>query len=248
MSEKNQFDFPTQVLDLPSKGLLYPESHPLASGQIEILMPSAIHEDILTNAAYLKQGIVFDKLLKAVIVNKSIDIDDMLIGDQDAIFVAFRVLAFGGEYAVKKDGEVFPCDLSKLDEKVIDPDIFKRGENEFPFLAELSKVNLTFKLLTRKDEKAIGLEIDGSNKVATALAGDVTTRLKHTITSVNGDRSTKTIREYVDRMPIRDSRALRSFINTITPGYNMKFNYTRPTGDVVEDIDIPMTVDFFWPK
>ena len=34
--EENKFKFPTEIVDLPSKGLLYPEGHPLASGKIEM--------------------------------------------------------------------------------------------------------------------------------------------------------------------------------------------------------------------
>ena len=47
-TEVKKSDFPTEVIDLPSKGLLYPEGHPLSSGTIEMKYMTAKEEDILT--------------------------------------------------------------------------------------------------------------------------------------------------------------------------------------------------------
>ena len=249
MSETNQFDFPSQTLDLPSRGLLYPETSPLSTGTIEIKMPTAVEEDILTNASFLEKGIVFDKLLKSIIVNKNIDPNELLLGDYATVLLAFRILAFGSDYVIKHDGDINHINLSTLKEKDIDPNLYIRGQNEFSFETPSTKTVLTFKLLTRKDEKAINDEIKGiQSKLDKTFSGDVTIRLKHTILSVNGDSSVKTVREYVDRMPIRDSRALRSFISVISPDHQMKCDFTKANGEVVEDLDIPITVDFFWPK
>jgi hypothetical protein len=45
----SELKFPTEMVDLPSKGLFYPESHPLASGKVEMKYMTAKEEDILTN-------------------------------------------------------------------------------------------------------------------------------------------------------------------------------------------------------
>ena len=66
----SEFRFPTEVIDLPSKGLVYPESSLLSSGTIELKYMSAREEDILTNQNYLEKGIVIDKLLQSLIVSK----------------------------------------------------------------------------------------------------------------------------------------------------------------------------------
>jgi len=92
--------FPTEVVDLPSQGLLYPKDSPLSSGTIEIKYMTAREEDILTSANLIKKGIVIDKLLEALIIDKSIKLDDMLLGDKNAILIASRILAYGKDYEV----------------------------------------------------------------------------------------------------------------------------------------------------
>ena len=112
--------FPTEVVDLPSQGLLYPKDSPLSSGTIEIKYMTAREEDILTSANLIKKGIVIDKLLEALIVDKSIKLDDMLLGDKNAILIASRILAYGKEYEVEVDGQEVVVDLTTLKEKKLD--------------------------------------------------------------------------------------------------------------------------------
>ena len=63
---------PTEIIELPSKGLIYPDSNPLSSGTIEMKYMTAREEDILTNQSYIQKGIVLDKLLQSLIVSKII--------------------------------------------------------------------------------------------------------------------------------------------------------------------------------
>ena len=86
------FSTPTELVDLPSKGRFYPEGHPLHNAEtIEIKFMTAKDEDIITSRTLLKKGIVIDRLLQSVIVNKSINVQDLLIGDKNAIVVATRI-------------------------------------------------------------------------------------------------------------------------------------------------------------
>ena len=103
--------FPTEVVDLPSKGLLYPKDSSLSSGQIEIKYMTAKEEDILTSANLIKRGLVVQKLLESLIVDKSIKMDDLLIGDKNAIMVAARILSYGKDYEFEIGGEKFTVDL-----------------------------------------------------------------------------------------------------------------------------------------
>ena len=98
MSE-NKFDFPTEVVDLPSKGLLYPEGHPLRKGNIEIKYMTAREEDILASQSLIKKGVVLDKLFESVVVEPGVDINDIFIGDKNAILLATRVMGYGANYA-----------------------------------------------------------------------------------------------------------------------------------------------------
>ena len=83
MSE-SKFKFPTEVIDLPSKGLLYPKENPLSSGKVEMKYMTAREEDILTNQNYIKNGTVIDELLKSLIITK-INYNDLVVGDKNAI-------------------------------------------------------------------------------------------------------------------------------------------------------------------
>ncbi len=65
---KKSYDFPTEVISLPSKGLCYPESHPLSKGEVTIKLMTAREEDILASPNLIKKGIVLDKLLEAIVV------------------------------------------------------------------------------------------------------------------------------------------------------------------------------------
>ena len=87
--------FPTEVVDLPSRGLLYPKDSPLSSGKIEVKYMTAREEDILTSANLIKQGVVVEKLLESLIVDKSIKVNDLLIGDKNSVLIAARILAYG---------------------------------------------------------------------------------------------------------------------------------------------------------
>ena len=247
----SEFKFPTEVIDLPSKGLIYPETSPLSSGTIELKYMSAKEEDILTNQNFIEKGIVIDKLLQSMIVSK-IDYNELILGDKNAILVAARILGYGSDYQVQikdKYGKELEAniDLSSLENKPLDESLFEKGKNAFDFILPQSKVTVTFKLLTHNDEDAIEKEIKGLKKAFPNESFDITTRLKHTITAINGDSSDEKIRYFVDNMMLRDSRALRKYITEISPDLDMNFSYEDSKGDVVEGVSVPMNINFLWP-
>jgi hypothetical protein len=203
MEEK--LKFPTEQIELPSKGLPYPAESLLSKGVLEMKYMSAKEEDILTNVNFLKNGTVIDKLLQSMIVT-SINYDDLLICDKNALLVAARILGYAK-----------------------------------------ANVTVTFKLLTHGDEKKIDREIQGLKKINPQGSFDQTTRLKHTIIAINGDRDTTNIREFVDNMLISDLRELRKYIIKVTPELSLKFDYTKDNGDVVEGVNLPIGISFLWP-
>jgi len=242
-----ELKIPTETVSLPSKGLLYPETSPLASGQIEMKYMTAKEEDILTNVNYLKNGTVIDKLLQALIVSK-IDYNELLIGDKNAVLIAARILGYGKDYTfVDDNSKEITVDLTKLEDKKIDTSIFQRGVNEFTFTLPHSSNNITFKLLTQGDEQKIEAEIKGMQKVNPNGSFDVTTRLKYMITSVEGKREQKDIREFIDNYLIaKDARALREYYNKISPDVDLL--YKPESGDYAEEgIVVPISISFFWP-
>ena len=246
----SEFKMPTEVVDLPSKGLLYPKSNPLSSGTVEMKYMTAKEEDILTNSNFIKNGTVIDKLLQSLIVTP-INYDELLVGDKNAILIAARILGYGAEYSFKtlnnRGQEIdVTVDLSKLNEKNLDESLLKPEINEFSFTTPKTGNVLTFKLLSHGDEKKIEAEIKGLQKVNPNGSYEVTTRLKHIITSVNGIREQKEVRNYVDNMLAPEARALREYYSKIQPDVEMKY-IPNDENYVGEGIDIPISLNFFWP-
>jgi hypothetical protein len=242
-----EFKLPTEMVELPSKGLLYPEGHPLAEGKIEIKYMTAKEEDILTNQNYIRQGIVIDKLLQSLIVTK-FNYDDLLIGDKDAIMMAARVLGYGKDYKFNYLGEEITVDLTLLKEKSLDESkLLEKGKNEFKYELPHTGNTITFKLLTHKDDKNIDAELEGLKKINKNDNPELTTRLKHMILSINGEYDSKTIRSFVDNAFLaRDSRAFRDYYNEINPGIDTKIRHEFVEG-VEEDVNVQFNSNFFWP-
>jgi hypothetical protein len=244
--EENKFKFPTEIVELPSKGLLYSETNPLSSGTIEMKYMTAREEDILTNQNYIKQGIVLEKLLKSMIVTK-IDYDDLVIGDKNAIMVAARILGYGKDYSFKIGNETITVDLTECPLRYINENKMTKGINSFEYTFPTTGTTITYKILTGKDEKQIQSELEGLKKIDKNSSAELSTRLKYLITSVNGDPDKKTIREFVDNYLLaKDSRSFREHLKTIQPDVELKAKYINENG-VEEDIDIPITANFFWP-
>ena len=241
--EESKFKMPTETVELPSKGLLYPEDSELAKGVVEIKYMTAKEEDILTNQSYIRNGTVLDKLLKSVIVSK-INYDDLLIGDKNAIMIAARILGYGADYSFEYNGESQSVDLSLVENKPLKEELFSNKVNEFPFTLPRSKNTITFKLLTHKDEQDINRELEGLKKINKDSSPELSTRLKYMITSVEGLRDKKDIREFVDTALLaQDSRALREYIREIQPDVDLTFFPDESSSR----ISIPIGVNFFWP-
>jgi hypothetical protein len=245
-----ELKIPTETIELPSKGLVYPKDNPLSEGKIEMRYMTAKHEDILTNSNYLKQGIVFDKLLQSLIVTK-INFNDLIIGDKDAILIAARILGYGKDYKITYNNpgtgeeEPYVIDLTEIKEKNIDYSSLN-NKNEFSFTLPSSGDEIVFKLATHADEKMIDDEIKANMKLN--ISSNITSKLKHSIVSVNGDTSLKTIRTFVDEyMLSTDSRALREYMKEVSPGLDMTFTFVGSDGYMEEGVEIPIGFSFFYP-
>jgi hypothetical protein len=249
--EQQKYDFPTEVLDLPSKGLVYPKDHPLSNGTIEIKYMTAKEEDILSNQNLIKKGIVLDKLFESIIVDKSINPNDITIGDKNAIIVATRLLGYGHEYKMSfysskltKSVETI-IDLSEIKTKDVDFSLFKNA-NEFEFTTPLGKNKIKFKLLTHGDENAIEKDITALERLGKDVSADITTRLRYMIISVDGKSEVSHINRFVNGMLAKDSRTFRNYIKSISPDMDMTFTYTHDDGET-EALPITLGVNFFWP-
>jgi len=249
---EQKFKLPTETITLPSKGLLYSAENPLSKGEIEMSYMSAKHEDILTNMNYIKNGTAIDKLLQALVVTP-INFDDLIVGDKNAILIAARILGYGKDYPIRfyntstRSEDDYTIDLTTLNEKEVDQSLFTSGKNEFMFTLPQSKNNITFKFLTGGDEKKITQEINGLKKLYPNDSFDLTTRLKYMITSVEGSRETKDIREFVDNyLTAQDSRAFREYYAKSMPDINLDITVEKD-GYTQEGVTVPIGINFFWP-
>jgi hypothetical protein len=246
-----KFTVPTEMIDLPSKGKLYPSDSPLASGQVEMKYMTAKEEDILTNVNLLRQGVAIERMLKSLIITP-INYEDLTLGDRNALLVAARILGYGKDYNLKMtnpttgEEEQVVVDLQTLKYKEVDMSIFDKdleATYELPF----SKNVVTIKMLTVGDDKKIDDEMKAIKKTLGYEPG-ASFRLKFQLTSVNGDRASKTVRDFIDQGALlaRDSNPLRQFIGSVSPDIEMKTTITFKDGTEL-DIDVPMQAEFFFP-
>ena len=250
------FEFPTEVIDLPSKGKLYPESNPLSKGSIEIKYMTAKEEDILASQNLIRKGVVLDKLFESVVVSKDVNIGDIFIGDKNAILLATRILGYGADYQVQVtdpfsgEDQKVNIDLSKIQTKEIDESKLSI-DNRYEFDLPISKKKIVFRLLTHKDEQDINAEIAALQRLqkGETVSQDVTTRLRYMIQEVDGKDDRGYINNWVKNgLLARDSRALRKHIQEFTPDLNLKFDFTSDVTGETEALDIPFGVGFFYPS
>jgi hypothetical protein len=242
--EENKTKFPTEVVELPSKGLIYPKDHILSSGKVEMKYMTAKEEDILSNQNFIQKGIVLDKLLEALTLGK-FDIKDIVTGDKNAILVASRVLGYGKDYSFIYKGKEYTVDLSKLENKPFNESLVT-PKGTIIYTLPTSKNEIEFKFLNEKDEEKITQEIEGFKKINKESSTGVTTRLKHQIISIDGSSDKNNIKDFVDNYLLAsDSRALRAYIKSVSPDVNLSLK--ENVNGVEEDIDIPINLNFFWP-
>ena len=249
MAKKEKPKFPTEIVPLPSGGKYYPDGHPLSSGEVEVKYMTAKEEDILTSQNLIKQGKVIDVLLDSL-VQGDFDMNDMLIGDKNAVMIAARVLGYGKDYEFEMEDpttgekEKQVLDLTTLEHKETDFD------GDYTFELPNSKRVLGWKFITQRDENEISEELKALRKVTkrSGIEQEVTTRLRKVITSVDGDESVGTINNFVNNEFLsRDSKAFRDYLLSVTPDVDLNIIVDFSSGEEVE-VTVPMTVEFFWPK
>jgi len=260
----SDYKFPTEIIELPSKGLIYPKDNPLSSGKIELKYMTAKEEDILTTQSYIKDGSVLDRLFQSLIVSNGeglpIKYVDLVVGDKNAIMVASRILGYGKEYNVEVtdpfsgEKQKETIDLTQFENKEYDGS--KQTElhkNEFEFELPQSKRVITFQLLTESKERKVKHELESakkqSKKMGDVTSKELTTRLKNMIVSVEGESDRNVINRFVDNeLFAQDSKALRSYIKEVGPDIDLTWEFiSDETGDRKE-MSMPMDTNFFWPE
>ena len=247
-----QYKFPTEIVNLPSKGKLYPKSSSLSKGEVELKYMTAKEEDILTSINLIRKGIVIDKVLESLIVDKKVKIGDLLIGDKNALMISARILGYGKEYEVKAkciecgDSGDLKVDCTQLKDIEISDDI---KENKFSMKLPATKVEIEFKLLNSAEEKSVDKDVEAMKKVQPDFDYTNTFRFKKMITSIDGDTTPSVINDFVDNKFLAlDSLEFRKNLNKITPGVDMNYEYCCPSCSHTQEVVVPLGTGFFWPN
>ena len=254
---KNDFgwEVPVESVPLPSRGVVYdPNGNLYRKETLQIRAMTAQDEDILTSQALIKDGQVVSWLIRSCLVDKSIDVEEMIGGDRVALMVSIRITGYGSDYQINPTcnncnhkNEV-NVDLSGLGIKRLQIEPVEVGKNLFSFQLPVSKKVVVFKFLNSKDEKErqasrnfIRKQTDGQ------LDNGVTSYLENCIVSIDNITDKLKVKHFIKYMPAKDSKALRKYISENEPGLDMSARFTCSNCDSHNEIRLPVTAEFFWP-
>ena len=260
-SQGLSFSMPTEHVELPSGGRYYPENHPLYNQEtIEIKYMTAKEEDILTSPSLVKKGLTVERLLRSIIIDKTIDPQHLLIGDRNAIIIASRVTGYGPEYKAQTvcpacmAQDKLEVDLSNLNVNpggVASANGYEvaegKNDGEYDIVVPRTKVTVTVKLLTGRDELSIAQRTK-KRKKHTQEETSLVTQMKSMIVAVNGSRKESDIERLIEFLPALDSRYIRNAYSNINPNLDMKYPFECQNCGHEDTLEVPLTAEFFWPK
>lgn len=243
--------FPTLIVDLPSKGILYPPELPMSEGTVELRYGGTKEENILMSKSYIQKQVVFDKLLKSLLVDKSINIDDLIMGDKNALIIAARRAMYGDDYKATitctrcRQETPLELDLSALEYYSIPEGT---TENSFSFESDISGKTFTYHILTGQEENNIIQTQKRMKKLnISATESNVTLRLKQQIDAIDGNTKKADIAQYIDnKMTSIESRNLREHILNNTPDIDLSVDFTCSECGYDTFMNVPLDIDFFW--
>jgi hypothetical protein len=265
-SEIFSFINPTELVDIPSKGKFYPEGHPLKDKEsIEIRQMTAKEEDILTNKSLIRKGIVIDKLIESLLVDKNIPVQSLLVGDKNAIMVAARIAAYGAAYDVTLNcsectsKNVVTIDLTKVKVRETSQILEYASKSDVLSYEQLENGNIVLELPKTKwkvecrlmdgsDERIVLSILENKRKIDANADLTVSEQLKIIVSSINGVVDQEILNKAVDSMPAYDAKCLRNTYQKLIPNVTIEKKYTCSSCEVEQELEVPFTQEFFWPK
>jgi len=248
-------DIPIEVVPLPSRGQVYPANSPLHGTEtVEIRAMTAREEDILTSRAFLKKGTVITELIRSCMTDKSVNPNDLLTGDRNALMVAIRITGYGPEYDAEiecsecntKSPQQF--NLAELPIQFLELEPVEQGMNLFEFKLPYSGKTVRFRFMSGRDEEEIMATQEKQKKLGLQSDTTVTTNLMYSIVSVEGVEDRAKVAAFSRMMPARDSLALRNHIRNNEPGIRMKQEVACPACGHSEEVSMPIGISFLWPS
>jgi hypothetical protein len=232
------------VVELPSQGIYYPTN----KKSVRVSYLNATDEDILSSPNFLATNTVIEELLKRKILDRDLPIEDLVEEDRQAILIFLRNTAWGTTYTVTlvdpKTDKEFKTELDLSVLKTKDFNLKANSDGEYSYYMEKSKVEVTFKFLTRKQEKEIEGIKDSWNGVGAPPV--ISKKIEMMIKSIQGNKDLMNIRNFVQKLPIKDSQDFRKFVDDNKPGVDLTQTTTTPSGENIQ-VQVGFGVEFFRP-
>lgn len=222
---------PSEIVTLASGGKIYPADHVLRSGQVEMRYMTAYDEDILTNTSYIKNGVVFDKLLESIILT-DVPINEIAEADRFGLIIHARILAYGADYPVTVQ--------DPKTENIISRTINLRTLTHKPFNLQPTD-NGEFEYQVNSDTV---IYFKYPNKEVESLK--VSEYLKTIITQVNDSRDEAVIDDFIRyRFLSQDAKPFRKFVTENEPGLNLNVEIEGEDGSTFTS-RFPIGPELFW--
>ena len=251
------FAIPTELVDLPSKGRLYQVGHPLHGKEtVEIRYMTAKEEDILSSQSLLRKGVAIDRMLNNVLIEEDLDIQQLTVGDKNAVMYAVRISGYGAEYKATiqcADCDALYAETFDLAEYVncyTEPTTSNTRTTDngtLEITLPKSQALVELRAITGADEEKI-IKIQEMKKKNNLPEEPLTDLIKMMVHSVNGVLDRDNIHEFVDHLPAIDSKHIRDTYKNSMP--NVLFTQESQCGEcgVTTEVEVPITGEFFWPE
>ena len=250
------WEVPVETVPIPSEGKVYPEGSVLCNRHVlEIKAMTAQEEDILSSRALIQQGTVITHLIQSCLIDKTVDVQKMLLGDRNSLMVSVRITGYGSAY--NADSMCPECgvrssqkySLTDLEIKRLEIDPVLHGENRFSFTLPITGKEVHFKFLTGEDEEERNVTMERKKKMSPGMKVDaaVTSKLEQLILSIDGVTERGKINQFIKNMPALDSRRLRAYIEKHEPGIDMSVWMSCPGCSNTSRVSLPIGGNFFWP-
>ncbi len=232
------------VVELPSRGIHYQNN----KKSVRVAYLTAADENILASPNITQTNQIVSELLKRKVLDRDINVDDLVDEDRQAILIFLRNTAFGPEFNLyvvdPKTGENFTAKVDISEVKFKELKLTPNENGEFKYYMEKSKIDITFKFLTKKQQKE--LEDIEKSWNGNGVAPVITKELEMMIKSVAGNKEMMNIHNFVQNLPIKDSQDFRKFIKENKPSLDLKKTVKTPSGEDIQ-VEIGFGVEFFRP-
>ena len=223
----------------------------------------AKEEDILASESLIRKGVAIDRMLQSLLIDDSLKVKDLLVGDKNALTVAARITGYGSDYRTKvtcpacDTVQEFEFDLEEqttvgagfakeeLNENLEGVQITDNGT----FLVDLptSGHTVELKMLTGADEEKLEKFQKQKEKTSNGVSSLLTDTMKSIVIAVGDVKERSQINSFVDNMPTIDSRFLRGVYQKLVPNINMTQEFQCINCNHTQALEVPVTTDFFWP-